>query len=125
MTDKTQLLRQVHPTFIQNGEIGVVAFRPNDADQGLLSVDDGDLTTPENSYKHWTDVLKKKSVGVLAVTFEECASVELPAVSSPLENNPAHSHIDFTAYEKKDQRTKTKALLEFALARQWLFQPEP
>lgn len=124
MTDKTRLLRQVHPTFIQNGEIGVVTFRPNDNDKGLLSVYDGDLISPENSFKHWTDVLKKKSVGVLAVTVEECTSLELPAVSSPLENFDSHAHIDFTAYEKKMQRTKTKALLEFALARQWLFQVE-
>jgi hypothetical protein len=124
VTDKTRLLRQVNPNFIQHGEIGVVTFRPNDADMGLLSVYDNDLISPENSHKHWTDELKKKSVGVLAVTFEECASVELPAVSSPVDNNEAHAHIDFTAYEKKDQRTKTKALLEFALARQWLFQSE-
>jgi len=70
VTDKTLLLRQVHPTFIQNGEIGVVTFRPNDADKGLLSVYDGELITPENSHRHWTDELKKKSVGVLAVICE-------------------------------------------------------
>jgi hypothetical protein len=124
MTDKTHLLRQVHPSFIINGEIGVVAFRPNDADKGLLSVCDGDMITPENSHKYWTDELKKKSVGVLAVTVEECASVNLDAVPSPMENFDSHAHIDFTACEKKDQRTKTKTLLEFALARRWLFQPE-
>ena len=124
MIDKTLLLRQVHPTFIQHGEVGVVAFRPNDADHGHLSVYDGDLISPENSFRHRTDTLKKKSVGVLAVSFEECASVKLPAVSSPMEDNEAHAHIDFTGYEKKDQRTKTKALHEYALSRQWLFQPE-
>ena len=123
MTDKTLLLRQVHPTFIQNGEIGVVAFRPNDSDHGHLSVYDGDKIALDASFRHWTDTLKKKSVGVLAVSFEECASVELPAVSSPMEDNEAHAHIDFTDYEKKDQRTKTKALLQFALARQWVYQP--
>ena len=124
MTDKTQLLRQVNPNWVQNGEIGVVAFRPNDNDKGLLSVYDGDKITPENSFTHWIDVLKKKSIGVLAVTVEECSSVALPAVKSPRENFDSHAHIDFSAYEKKDQRTKTKALLEYALARDWLFQPE-
>ncbi len=124
MIDKTLLLRQVHPTFIQNGEIGVVAFRPNDSDHGRLSVYDGDQITPENSFKHWTDELKKKSVGVLGVTVGECASVELQAVSSPLENFASHAHIDLSPYEKKDQRTKTKAILAFALARDWLFPSE-
>lgn len=124
MNDNKQLLRQVHPSFIQNGEIGVVAFRPNDSDNGYLSVYDGDKITPEDSHKHWTDELKKKSIGVLAVTVEECKSVDLPCGNSPMDNNPAHAHIDFNGYEKKDQRTKTKALLDFALARQWLFQSE-
>lgn len=124
MTDKTQLLRQVHPSFIVHGEIGVVAFRPNDADGGLLSVYDGDLITSEDSYTHWTNTLNKKSVGVLAVTVEECASVQLVAVSSPKERFESHAHIDFNAHEKKDQRTKTKALLAYALARQWLYQPQ-
>ena len=124
MTDKTQLLRQVHPSFIVNGEIGVVAFRPNEADKGLLSVYDGDMITPDASYTHWTDELKKKSIGVLAVTVAECASVGLPAVSSPRENFESHAHIDFTACDKREQRTKTKTLLEFALARRWVFQPD-
>lgn len=124
MTDKTQLLRQVNPNWVQNGEIGVVAFRPNDNDKGLLSVYDGDQITPEKSFTHWIEVLKKKSIGVLAVTVEECSSVALPAVNSPMENFDSHAHIDFSDYEKKDQRTKTKALLEYALARDWLFQPE-
>jgi hypothetical protein len=124
VNDRTLLLRQVHPTFVQNGEIGVVAFRPNDNDKGLLSVYDGDMITAENSFNHWTDSLKKKSVGVLAVTVEECTSVKLPSVSSPSEDNASHAHIDFTEFEKKDQRTKTKALLAFAVARHWLFQLE-
>ncbi len=85
---------------------------------------DGDLISRENSFKHWADTLKKKSVGVLAVIVEECNFIRLPAASSPLENFDSHAHIVFTAYGKKDQSTRTKALLEFALAREWLFQPD-
>lgn len=124
MTEKTLLLRQVHPNFVQDGEIGVVAFRPNDRDHGHLSVYDGDMISPKGSYEHWTDSLGKKSVGVLGVTVGECVSERLPALSSPQEGNPAHAHIDFSAFDKKEQRTRTKALLEFALARLWLFRPE-
>jgi len=46
VTDKTLLLRQVHPNFIQNGEVASIAFKPNDNDKGCLSVYDGDLSAP-------------------------------------------------------------------------------
>jgi len=124
VTDKTQLLRQVHPNFIQNGEVGSLAFRPNENDNGHLSVYDGDRATPEASHKHYTEVQKRKSAGVMAVTVQECTTLSLPAASSPLPDFDAHAHIDFTGCDKKQERSKSKELLAFAVARQWLFQGE-
>jgi hypothetical protein len=124
VTEKTQLLRQVHPNFIQNGEVGVLAFRPNQNDNGHLSVYDGDQITPERSHVHYTQVQKLKSAGVLAVTVAECTSESLPAVSSPLPNFVEHAHIDFNGCDKKQLRDKSKALLAFAVDRKWLFQVE-
>jgi hypothetical protein len=54
VTEKTQLLRQVHPNFIQNGEVGVLASRLNQKDQGApgvcsrtqLAFTGRDLTSP-------------------------------------------------------------------------------
>ena len=123
--EKTRLLRQVHPNHIKNdGEVASIAFKPNDSDAGLLSVYDGDLATPDASHKHYTEVQKKKSAGVLAVTVEECNTLSLPAVSSPLPDFDAHAHIDFTGCDKKQERSKSKELLAFAVARQWLYRPE-
>ena len=116
MTDKTHLLRQVHPNFIQNGEVGSIAFRPNENDEGLLSVYDGDLATPEASHKHYTEVQKRKSAGVMAVTVAECTTLALPAASSPLPEFDAHAHIDLTGCDKKQERSKSKELLAFAVA---------
>ncbi len=45
MTGATLLLRQIHPHFVQDGFASSVAFRPNEADNGLMSVYDGDLKT--------------------------------------------------------------------------------
>jgi hypothetical protein len=124
VTEKTQLLRQVHPNFIQNGEVGVLAFRPNQNDNGHLSVYDGDQITPQRSHVHYTEVQKLRSAGVLAVTVAECTSESLPAVPSPLPDFKEHAHIDFNGCDKKQLRDKSKALLAFAVERKWLFQVE-
>ena len=124
MTEKTQLLRQVHPNFIQNGEVGSIAFRPNDSDKGLMSVYDGDRIAPERSHTHYTEVQKRKSAGVMAVTVAECTSEELDAVPSPLPDFDEHAHVDFTKCDKKQVRDKSKALLAFAVERKWLHQVE-
>ena len=116
VTRQTLLLRQVHPNFVQNGEVGSIAFRPNQGDNGLLSVYDGDMITPERSHAHYTEVLNLKSAGVLAVTVAECASVGLDAVSSPLPDFDEHAHIDFTQCDKRQERSKSKDLLAFAVA---------
>jgi hypothetical protein len=124
VTDKTQLLRQVHPNFIQNGEVGSLAFRPNENDKGHLSVYDGDKASPEASHKHYIETQKRKSAGVLAVSVEECSALKLPAASSPLPDFDAHAHIDFTECDKKQERSKSKELLAFAIKRKWLYQAE-
>lgn len=124
MTEKTQLLRQVHPNFIQNGEVGFIAFRPNENDKGLMSVYDGDMITPKRSHIHYTEVQKRKSAGVMAVTVTECGSQDLGAVSSPQPDFDEHAHIDFTKCDKKQTRDKSKALLAYAVERKWLHQVE-
>jgi hypothetical protein len=125
VTDKTQLLRQVHPTFIQNGvATNMLTFRPKESDNGHLSVYNGDMITPERSHVHYTDVLKLKSAGVMAVTVTECTSENLAAVSSPQPDFDEHAHIDFKGCDKKQLRDKSKALLAFAVERKWLFQVE-
>jgi hypothetical protein len=126
VTDKTtQLLRQVHPTFIQNGvATNTLTFRPKESDHGLLSVYDGSMITADRSHAHYTEILKLRSCGVLAVTVAECDSENLPAESSPLPDFDEHAHIDFNGCDKKQLRDKSKSLLAFAVERNWLFQTE-
>jgi hypothetical protein len=104
VTEKTQLLRQVHLNYIQNGEVGVLAFRPNQNDNGHLSVYDGDQITPERSHVHYTEVQKLRSAGVLAVTVAECNSKSLPSMLSPRPNFIEHAHIDFSGCDRKQLR---------------------
>jgi hypothetical protein len=123
VTDKTLLFRQIHPSFLQNGYPTYIAFRPFPRDNGHLSVYDGDMISPEQSYRHYTNEQELKSGGVMAVSVEECTSLELPAQSSP-HHFKEHAHIDFTAYDKKQTDSKSKSLLAFAVARDWMYRED-
>jgi len=123
MTNATLLLRQIHPNFIQDGFASSVAFRPNEADNGLMSVYDGDQITSEASWVHYTTVFKKRSDGVVTLVFEECAAEGLPPRPDPLPECPEHAVVDFKGVEEKHRRSKSKKLQAKALARGWTYQP--
>ena len=72
MNSETLLLRQVHPSFVQNGRITTQAFTPTLRDQNRLSVYDGDLIEAEPAWIHYTSILDLQSIGVVAVTVAEC-----------------------------------------------------
>lgn len=52
MTHETLLHRQVHPSWIQEGRVTSQAFKPTPKDEGMLSVYDGDVSGPEESWRH-------------------------------------------------------------------------
>ena len=122
MKDHTQLLRQVHPDFIQDGRVSSQAFKPTPKDEKQLSVYDGDQISAVDSYQHYTETLNLPSDGVLAVTVEECTNLELPAEPKPLENFPEHATIDFSRQGTASIEKKSKLLRAKAMQRDWLFQ---
>src|SRR5437016_4067739 len=83
MTGVTVLLRQVHPSFVQAGRVTSQVFRPTPKDGRLLSVYDGDQITAERSWLHFTSQDNCRSVGVLAVTVNECVAEALNVRSDP------------------------------------------
>ena len=121
MIATTLLFRQIHPDQLQNGFASSVNFRPNDADDGLMSVYDGDLITAEDSWVHRTVTLERVSYGVAGLSVEECLAESVTPRSDPapfLE----HAVVDFNAIEEKKWRAISKKLHIKALARGWLHQ---
>ncbi len=110
MTDDTILLRQVHPSFADNGIPTSQAFVPFPKDDGKLSVDDGDLTTAEAAFKYFTEVLKFKSIGTWGITCGEVEQSKLTSSSDPLKDNPSHAVIDFSDLTEKECRKLAKKL---------------
>ncbi len=120
MTENTFLLRQIHPSFVQNGRVTSQPFRPTPKDESLLSVYDGDLISPEKSWFHFTTNLMQQSVGTMAVTVAECAAESLRARPDP-ETFAEHAVIDFTGLTDKGCRTKSKKLQAKATDRGWCY----
>jgi len=120
MNDATLLLRQIHPSFLQNDRVTSQAFRPTPKDEKRLSVYDGDLTTPRESHHHYTQELGLSSTGVMAVSVEECRALILEVASDP-QPFLEHAVIDFSRLSEKAIKTKAKILKSRAMARGWLY----
>lgn len=123
MTPATLLLRQVNPSWIQAGRVTSQVFKPTAKDKKRLSVYDGDLVSAKDSWEHYTNELQFSSVGVLAVTVEECHRQELTAESDPAQF-PAHAVIRFDDCSTLQIAKKAKYLKQDAEARGWQYQAE-
>lgn len=121
--DTTILQRQVHPQFIPEGKLSSQAFIPFPKDEGTPSVYDGDLITPQDSHRHYTEILKLESDSVWGVSSGEVNSAGLTCRSDALEDSPAHALIDFSTHPAKSFRKLAKKLKEKALARGCLYLP--
>jgi hypothetical protein len=117
---ETLLLRQVHPSFVQDGRPSSQAFVPTKKDDFKLSVYNGDKTEPERSWKHYTTELKRESAGVIAVTAGECAGEQLSAVDDGVPY-PEHCYIDFRNLSNGVIKKKADNLAALARGRGWLF----
>jgi len=120
MNDATLMLRQIHPSFIKQGQITSQAFRPTIKDNKRLSVYDNDKISAEKAYEHYTKMLLKRSVGVMAVSVKECNDLSLPVLSDPAPF-PEHALIDFSDYSYPQSEKLAKKLRQKAVERNWLY----
>ena len=122
MTDVTLLLRQVHPSWVQQGRVSSQAFRPTPKDQKQLSAYDGDQISAAKAWQHFTSVLGLSSVGVLAVSVGECQSVQLSATADRA-RFAEHVLIEFTPFSENEIKRRSKQLKTFADSRGWQYEP--
>jgi hypothetical protein len=129
MTNDTLLLRQVHPSWIQGKAISNLiftsqTFKPTPKDKGLLSLYSEEFFTPEESYEHFTGEIGLESAGVVAISKNECDSIELTVLE---DNDPFEGHrsLDFRPFmgNKSELKKKASTLKSFASARGWLYVP--
>lgn len=120
MNSETLLLRQIHPSFVQNGRVTSQAFRPTPKDENRLSVYDGGRISPEASWRHFTTDPVCRSAGVMAVKHGECTEQGIPVIADGIPF-PEHVHLDFTGLGKGEVERKAKVLVRHAQERGWLY----
>jgi len=120
MTPDTLLFRQVNPNWVREGRVTSQLFTPTKKDQKRPSVYDGDQTSAEDSWRHYTEKLKFSSIGVMAVTVAECEEQNLPIVPDP-EPFPEHVIIKFDDCSNSQIEKKAKKLTRTAEARGWQY----
>ena len=120
MNSETILIRQIHPSFVQNGRVGSNAFYPTPKDEGKLSTYDGDKIDAESAWHHYTNDLQHDSAGAFGISVAECSSLDLPVSEDP-KPFPEHVLVDFTAFGSSAVKKKGKKLRNFAIERGWLY----
>lgn len=110
--------RQVNPSWMEEDGPSRQAFIPTKKDDEKLSLDRSASTTAKQSYDNFRS-LGLKSSGVFGITPEECEDDPNPieCFESPLENNPHHSHADFSGLTNSQKKTKSQQLRRRAIAR--------
>lgn len=121
MTEETLLLRQIHPSFVQNGRVTSQAFRPTPKDENRLSVDNGDRISPEDSWKRFSARPKCTSSGVMAVSQGECSTCALRVIGDGTPH-AEHCYIDFAPFSSNQSGKIGKKLAAKAHERGWLHQ---
>lgn len=124
--------RQAHPGHVIEGVPSSQAFNPTPKDAGLLSVDDAQLMTAQQSWRHFTASLGFQSAGTWAVSAGEIAATEKLEVfrdpvedtENPVRSNPAHCVVSFNRIESKGERKRRAQQLAIRAAeRGCLFRP--
>ena len=122
MNESPLLLRQINPTFIQNGHAHYIAFRPTKKDEKRLSVSDGNKISAQAAWERYTETLGYQSCGVLGVTISESETTGLPVCEAPVDGQPDHMVIDFSHLDSRGKVDHAaKALCHFATVRDWLY----
>ena len=122
MKSDTLLLRQINSDWWVGGKVTSLAFNPSKAHGHKLSVYDGEKISAEESWHHFTQKFCGESIGVMAVTVEECRKHCRRVVPDPKEF-PEHVLIDFSDVSGNKARKLAKRLASYANERDWQFGP--
>ena len=119
LTENPLLFRQVPPAWVQNGKATSQLFKLTRKDGRCLSAYDSREWTAADSWEH--HVAKAwQSVGVLAVSMEECQN---PKISVCRDDDPFIGHISicFEPISRSKQERIAEKLTRTARARGWLY----
>lgn len=121
MDGDTILLRHVVSDWIVDGRLSSQAFRPFSGDS--LSTYDGDMISPEEAYRHYTEVLCNRSVGVYGITCDEVKEQNLGIIEDRVPYKE-HISVDFRGVGSNGRKSKSRKLASYAKDRGHLYKPD-
>lgn len=119
MTSRT-LYRQIHQSWIVDGKVTSQAFSPTPKDHKRLSVNDGNVVSAKEAWQHHS--VDYESVGVMAVTEDECKLHNLQVVSDVI-SYTGHMVIVFEGLSRNKAKTAARYLKKCANKRGWCYRP--
>ena len=88
----------------------------------VLSAYDGGQVSAEDAYRHYTEELGLSSVGVLALSVQECVEMGIE-VDHDGRGFPAHVSLRFPRLSRRATTLLARDLIDLALARGWQYRP--
>lgn len=124
--------RQCHPNFIINGIPSTQIFGDFPSDDGKLSGNRGESTTPAQAFAFHTETLGNKSAGTWGVTVAEVVAAqsrvvddtEAPTVRPPDPVPPGHSYVDMRHLTSRERKRLRSQLHRVAVDRGRVFPDE-
>lgn len=125
ISDKVELLlRNIHPSWLDEGVPTSQAFRPTPKDGKKLSVDRESKTSPEASYKLHTEHKGLLSAAIYGVTVGEFNDNNVVCFDDVLRDNRAHAYADFSGVgSDKKIKDASKDIKSKAIERGILYAP--
>jgi hypothetical protein len=120
------MLRQVHPNWIQKGDVTSAAFRPSPKDSNELSVDRSALVSAEAAFKNFK-ARGFVSEAVFGISVGEFSAESIPCFPAPIEpsendsGNPTHAVANYSVHTKSQQQIVAQRLKLKAIARGKLY----
>ena len=102
---------------MDGAQITSQVFIPFPRDDGMLSVDDGDLISASEAHTYYTQILGNESDSVWSVSNTEAHGETVPGIPTPEPGRPSHASIDFRGKTDKECRKIAKKLKALAAAR--------
>lgn len=116
ITDTRELLhRAIRQIWAEDNKVSSQNFKPMPNDHGLLSVNQASKADAATTLAHAQNA-NLAPVAVMSVSLDDVTAAGLSAHEDPVDGNPAHAVLNFTALDRKGVEKAAKKLRAAAFA---------
>lgn len=122
--EEEYLYRMIHSSWIDQGNVMSVAFKPSRKDNNKLSTFRSSKINPKEAYENHIKNVNNNYQGVLANTIKEVKSDQsLPLIDDEEEHGKGHVSVDFESLSNGQKNKVSRKLRDYAFERSWQYKP--